>query len=416
VFAVHILTTDGPVAIQRISEEDPVVSSVICLDGRAQALPISPAYDAFVRNPVGVIEKMTGHAAYRMDVSSRIDEGRSWQLAAYIAHVAARQPDAGPMQIYASGEIDSDLRVRSVEYVDLKLAALAQALPKSQANQQPAIILVPAQDAPLPEHINGIPVYAVSTVEQALALVGLNTPEQIDATEKLSPGARFMQMKSRATVVLILLSVLIFWVGGDLARWSALMEQGRILDLEEALIAADQSAFKRFHTGLYRQWLAFNKPGIDSFHVDGDLIVARDEAACSDPAKRQTSVLGTEYNGPNVICAVEMRAVTEDSKMSIVGRMGYWPTGLGQGPRADRVMRGSKEASGRTWSLTFRNRPQKGAALRLVVIAGGGEIHGAQPWYQALLSSPLGSLSFNTAARRLDALGFVVKAYDWHRE
>ena len=81
--AFFILTTEGPVAIQRISEEDQAVSSVICLDGLTQILPISASYDAFVRSPAGVIERMTGHGAYRMDVAARIDEGRSWQLAAF---------------------------------------------------------------------------------------------------------------------------------------------------------------------------------------------------------------------------------------------------------------------------------------------------------------------------------------------
>jgi len=53
---VYILTTQGPVRIQRITEEQTGIQSVICLDGRAQALPISSRYDAFVRNPTGVIE------------------------------------------------------------------------------------------------------------------------------------------------------------------------------------------------------------------------------------------------------------------------------------------------------------------------------------------------------------------------
>ncbi len=53
---LFILTTDGPVEVQRITAEDPSVKSVICLDGRAVSLPISPDYEAFVRTPTGVVE------------------------------------------------------------------------------------------------------------------------------------------------------------------------------------------------------------------------------------------------------------------------------------------------------------------------------------------------------------------------
>ena len=87
---VYIATTASLVAIQRITEEDPQVNSVICLAGKAISLPISGAYDAFVRNPTGVIQRDFGHSAYRIDVSDTIEEGYSWQLGVFAAHALQR--------------------------------------------------------------------------------------------------------------------------------------------------------------------------------------------------------------------------------------------------------------------------------------------------------------------------------------
>ena len=87
---VYIATTIKPVAIQRITEEDPEVNSVICLAGKAISLPISGAYNAFVRNPTGVIQRDFGHSAYRIDVSGKIEDGYSWQLGVFVAHALKR--------------------------------------------------------------------------------------------------------------------------------------------------------------------------------------------------------------------------------------------------------------------------------------------------------------------------------------
>ena len=83
---IVIATTEGPAEVERLSEEDPDVRSVVCLQGKALALPISPDYDAFVRRPVGVIEARFGHACYRLDVSAPISGGLSWQLGVFAAH------------------------------------------------------------------------------------------------------------------------------------------------------------------------------------------------------------------------------------------------------------------------------------------------------------------------------------------
>jgi hypothetical protein len=413
---IHILTTNGPVAIQRIGEEDPVVNSVICLDGRAQILPISPAYDAFVRSPVGVIERMTGHSAYRMDVADRIDEGRSWQLAAYIAHAAAMQQTPDIRCIYASGEVDSSLGVRAVEHIDIKLKALAEELVAQDASPRASIILVPHQDQPLPEQIKGIPVHAVQTTAEALALIGLDGAEAHTPKVKPVSDAYLIKRTWRMPLILTVVAVLAFWFGGDLARWAALMEQGRILELEKDMTAADETVVGHMRVALYRQWRSMSKPESESVDIAGTLSIAEVPTACGDGGNLKSVPLGAVFNGTGTICKVDVRAAAADSGLSVIGRLGYWPSGLGVGSKAERVMRGSKEVSGRTWTLEFDSLPLQGAALRLVVIAGSDEIRGSQPWYQDLLSAPLDSTAFTSAAARLERMGYLVTARDWRRD
>jgi hypothetical protein len=85
--SLWIATTRGPVEIISITEEDPEIRSVLCLSDSFQELPISPLYDAFVRRPTGLIEQITGHSSYRVDLSGPITQGHSWQLGLAIAHL-----------------------------------------------------------------------------------------------------------------------------------------------------------------------------------------------------------------------------------------------------------------------------------------------------------------------------------------
>ena len=146
---VYIATTTGPVAVQRITEEDPDVNSVICLAGKAVSLPISGAYDAFVRNPTGVIQRHFGHPAYRIDVADKIDEGYSWQLGILTAHTLQRAgrlagPDASPETIvFATGEVDRDLNLHPVDGVAEKISHLSDNLVELTNGAGSLVIAVP---------------------------------------------------------------------------------------------------------------------------------------------------------------------------------------------------------------------------------------------------------------------------------
>lgn len=125
---VLIATTRGPVEVQNIARENPAVRSVICVGGTFAALPVSPAYDAFVREPTGVVERMTGHPVYRTDVAAPIEAGESWQLGMFLAHafqlsgVLANPGDVAGKTILVTGGLDRDLKVTPVTHVAEKLA------------------------------------------------------------------------------------------------------------------------------------------------------------------------------------------------------------------------------------------------------------------------------------------------------
>jgi hypothetical protein len=149
---VYIATTEGPAEVQRITEEEPNVNSVICLDGKAIALPISPDYEAFVRSPTGVLEKAYGHPAYRMDVSTAISEGMSWQLGALVAHALfaadrlAQKNDQASQVVWLTGEVDRDFQVLPVEYVREKIRRSSPLLTQLKAAKVPVILGVPRRN------------------------------------------------------------------------------------------------------------------------------------------------------------------------------------------------------------------------------------------------------------------------------
>lgn len=124
---VFIATTEGPSEIQRIAEDDPEVKSVICLNGTAEALPVSLDYHSFVRKPTGVVERLFGCPTYRIDVSRRISNGHSWQLGVLLAHGLHAQgrlatKDGAADEVYwVTGEVRHNLDVMPVDHVREKL-------------------------------------------------------------------------------------------------------------------------------------------------------------------------------------------------------------------------------------------------------------------------------------------------------
>jgi len=154
---VYIATTDGPVEIQRITREDPEVRSVVCLDGTAKALPISRAYDNFVKEPTGVIQRSFKHPAFRMDVDKPITDGNSWQLGAFIAHalfnedrLAAPQDDVDNA-LWLTGELDRDLNIRPVNHIKDKLEASRPLFEQLRRNDVRVFCFIPGGAGLVPD-------------------------------------------------------------------------------------------------------------------------------------------------------------------------------------------------------------------------------------------------------------------------
>ena len=410
---VYILTTEGPVLIQSIAEEEPTIRSVICVDGTAESLPISVAYDAFVRRPTGVIERLTGHGAYRMDIAARIDEGRSWQLSAFIAHVAHAQDRQLPV-VLASGEVDSGGAVRPVAHVDRKLAAL-RASGLADASPGAVVLLPPGACAKMDvsDLTAAFTVREVASVEEALSILGLKMPSPAKLRSN-GDAAPIRWRPLRFAVGVVLLAALVFWFGVDLARWSALAENGRLLELEAELDTAQDSHIGKVRAAIFEGVVALLRPDADDLRLDGALTVADAADSCATNAQTRLP-LSEALPGNATVCAIEMRAFAQGGGTVPVGRLAYWPTGLGDGSRAARIMRGSAEKTGRAWHLDFEQKPQTGAVVRLVVIAGPVEVTGSQPWYGDLLENPSGGATFDAQRSRLHRLGYTVLYRDWQR-
>jgi hypothetical protein len=102
---VAVATTQGPVFIQGITQEEPGVSPVVCLNGTSKQLAISTAYADFVKKGSGLIERDFGYASWRMDFSGAIDAGESWQLGVYMAHILHQDNRLGNGEISDGDEV-----------------------------------------------------------------------------------------------------------------------------------------------------------------------------------------------------------------------------------------------------------------------------------------------------------------------
>jgi hypothetical protein len=188
---IYIATTQGPAEVQRITREDRSVQSVVCLNGKAMALPVSPAYDAFVRRPTGVVEAAYGHPAYRMDVSAPIAGGMSWQLGALVAHGLlaagrlAEKNEAATSVFWLTGEVDRDLCVEPVDHLSDKIRTSGRLLSELRAAGMAVTLCLPRQNLGEldPDSLEalgagGVEVLAVDSVIEVFEAVGLDVPRR----------------------------------------------------------------------------------------------------------------------------------------------------------------------------------------------------------------------------------------------
>lgn len=117
-YHIFIATTQGVVAIQDIIPlDDPDIQSLITVNGTATLANISHYYHHFVKKGSGLIHQDFGCCSYRANIKQGIDQGNSWQLAMYLAHVVAQKGLLGNGSIgpddqvfIATGEVNTTNR------------------------------------------------------------------------------------------------------------------------------------------------------------------------------------------------------------------------------------------------------------------------------------------------------------------
>jgi hypothetical protein len=132
-FSVLIPTTQNIVGFSDITVEDQNVSPIVCVDNSLTPLPISADYYNFVKSPSGVIEKFTKISSYRLDLTSSIDAGESWQLGFWVAHLIHHFgnlnfskidqliPKNSDNILWCSGVLNANLDLSDVKHMKTKL-------------------------------------------------------------------------------------------------------------------------------------------------------------------------------------------------------------------------------------------------------------------------------------------------------
>lgn len=171
---IYIATSEGPSEVQSLIEEDSDIACAVCLNGSIKALPITRDYNAFVRKPTGVIEKMTGHKSYRIDVSHPITNGESWQLGIYLAHALALKNElalegenADCVWLVTGAVSARDELVQSVSHIQQKLT-LAKDMLLGYGKEPKVTYILPASNHAQLENDFGINIMPVTTAHEAL--------------------------------------------------------------------------------------------------------------------------------------------------------------------------------------------------------------------------------------------------------
>ena len=235
---IWLASTQGPVEIISITEEDPAVHSVVCLQGTFKALPISSDYDAFVRRPTGIIEALTGHRAYRIDVSAPIDQGKSWQLGIALGHILRTADQDKKELLFTSGQVAPDHTISPVSFMADKWQKALPGLIKAQQDGYIIRLFLHPQNmaeikAAIPSSFQAIEVSSLFEASAAMA-VKLKKPS-------LARGAREttalrMRLGMGTFFLLCLLAVCAWFMPIDIwQQWNAFEQQGRYREMLTSL-------------------------------------------------------------------------------------------------------------------------------------------------------------------------------------
>lgn len=190
---VVVATTSGPVDVLQLTrEERSLERSVACIDRSTTTADIDRAYDAFVRNPTGFVQRLWDHDCFRADLSSNIHDGLSWQLGLLMAHAlheAGRLAEADATYDtlhWVTGDVrHGGLKVGQVTHVNEKLRVSLERIRAERAAGRRVIVTYPAHPDCLPaadliENLlsAGVEVSAVATAYDAAERQGTPLPRR----------------------------------------------------------------------------------------------------------------------------------------------------------------------------------------------------------------------------------------------
>ena len=132
-FTFLIQTTQNIVGFKNITVKDINVSPIVGVYNSLTPLPIIADYYNFIKSPSGVIQKYTKISSYRLDLTSSIDSGESWQLGFLVAHLINHFgtlsfsktdqliPNEEESILWCSGVINANLDLSDVNHIKTKL-------------------------------------------------------------------------------------------------------------------------------------------------------------------------------------------------------------------------------------------------------------------------------------------------------
>ena len=203
--AVFIATTHGPIRVERITRER-APQSMVCLKRGSSILPISAAYDNFVRPGSGVVERAFGpfeDGAFRLDLSAAIETGESWQLGFFVAHAIAASTNAelaseddADAIVWLTGRVDYDHAVGAINHMSEKVFASRAAIGKWVAAGRSVTLFVPsgadsetAANAGIPRGARLVSASSADDVLAALSLATQNVAVSVPAVVPHKPVA-----------------------------------------------------------------------------------------------------------------------------------------------------------------------------------------------------------------------------------
>jgi hypothetical protein len=240
---IYISTTQGLVAVQNITPiDDEDICSVVSVNGTSTTANISGSYHNFVKKGVGIIHQMFGACSYRVDINARIDQGNSWQVAMYLAHLAQSKGllgngdvTQGDTVICATGEVNtSNLQVLAVSEVALKFKLAQTQLEQWTRLGAKVHFLVPQANQSEVEKSHYC--LLISDLEQAAAVLPDITQNQPSPSVKskifISTHSRHIVSSSVIMLVLIIFFGLYSFTSTESSQHQSVAENSNISKVE----------------------------------------------------------------------------------------------------------------------------------------------------------------------------------------